>query len=81
MVQLQRMDARLDTLSIELYQVNIYVGRIAWRQAVMGGFVSETSPPPTPEASEDDDDDDAATASKDDDDGDASSSSADEMST
>ena len=29
MVQLQRMDARLDTLSIELYQVNVRVGRIA----------------------------------------------------
>ena len=29
MVQLQRMDARLDTLSTELYQVNIRVGRIA----------------------------------------------------
>ena len=29
MVQLQRMDARLDTLSIELYQVNVCVGRIA----------------------------------------------------
>ena len=30
MAQLQRMDARLDTLSIELYQVNVRVGRIAW---------------------------------------------------
>ena len=29
MAQLQRMDARLDTLSTELYQVNIHVGRIA----------------------------------------------------
>ena len=29
MVQLQRMDVRLDTLSAELYQVNIRVGRIA----------------------------------------------------
>ena len=29
MGQLQRMDARLDTLSIELYQVNVYVGHIA----------------------------------------------------
>ena len=27
--QLQRMDARLDTLSTELYQVNVHVGRIA----------------------------------------------------
>ena len=32
MAQLQRMDARLDTLSIELYQVNTCVGHIArWR--------------------------------------------------
>ena len=38
MTQLQRMDARLDTLSTELYQVNVRVGRIAWRQASMGGF-------------------------------------------
>ena len=29
MAQLQRMDARLDTLFMELYQVNIRVGRIA----------------------------------------------------
>ena len=29
MVQLQRMDARLDTFSTELYQVNIRVDRIA----------------------------------------------------
>ena len=38
MAQLQRMDACLDTLSTELYQVNIRVGRIARRQAAMGGF-------------------------------------------
>ena len=29
MTQLQRMDARLDTLSTELYQVNVRVSRIA----------------------------------------------------
>ena len=29
MAQPQRMDARLDTLSMELYQVNVHVGRIA----------------------------------------------------
>ena len=29
MAQLLRMNARLDTLSTELYQVNIHVGRIA----------------------------------------------------
>ena len=77
MAQLQRMDARLNTLSDELCQVNTCVGRIARCQAIMGGFV--TSPPPTPKASEDDDDD--ATTSDDEDDGNASSSSADEMST
>ena len=83
MAQLQRMDARLDTLSTELYQVNVRVGHIARRQASMGGFAPEATPsPPSPVAydSEDDDDDDG-----DDDDafddanGDASSS--DEMST
>ena len=81
MAQLQRMDARLDTLTTELYQVNVRVGRIARRQATMGGFASEASPPPPPPVAsdsdtEDDDDDDA---SDDDDDGDASST--DEMST
>ena len=84
MAQLQRMDARLDTLNDELCQVNTRVGRIARHQAVMGGFV--VSLPPTPKASEDededdDDDDDDATTSDDKDDGDASSSNADAMST
>ena len=65
--QLQRMDARLDTLSDELCQVNTRGGRIAQCQAIMGSFIA--SPPPTPEASDDEDD------------GDASSSSADKMST
>ena len=78
-MQLQRMDARLDAHSTELYQVNIRVGRISRRQAVMGGFAPKASPPPPPVASkaEDDDDDDS---SEDDDDGDASSSDTDEMS-
>ena len=81
MVQLQRMDACLDTLSTELYQVNIRVGRIAWRQASMGGFAPEATPsPPSLVASdskdEDDDDGDDDDAS---DNGDASST--DEMST
>ena len=40
------MDARLDTLSTKLYQVNVRVGRIARQQAIMGGFASEASPPP-----------------------------------
>ena len=86
MAQLQHMDARLDTLSMELYQVNVYVGRIARRQATMGGFASEpTSSPPHPVASDsdteddDDDDDDGDDDDASDNDGDASST--DEMST
>ena len=50
----------LDTLSTKLYQVNASVGRIAQRQATMGGFAPEASlppPPPVPSESEDDDDD------------------------
>ena len=84
MVQLQRMDSRLDTLSTELYQVNIHVGCIARRQAAMGVFAPEASPPPLSVAydskDEDDDDDDGDDddASDDNDDGDASST--DEMS-
>ena len=83
MAQFQCMDARLDTLSTELYQVTVHVGRIAWRQATMGGYAPEASPPPPPlvaSESEDEDDDDG-------DDGDASdddvgvASSTDEMST
>ena len=77
------MDARLDTLSTELYQVNVRVGRIARRQASMGDFASEASPPPPPpmasedeDENEDDGDDDDASN---DDDGDVSST--DEMST
>ena len=75
------MDAPLDTLSTELYQVNIRVGRIARRQVVMGGFAPEASPLPPPAAFEDENDDDDATTSKDDDDGDANSFGTDEMST
>ena len=55
MAQLQCMDVRLDTLSDALCQVNTRVGRIAQRQACLGGFVE--SPSPSPEASEDKDDD------------------------
>ena len=77
------MDARLDTLSTELYQVNVRVGRIARRQAIMGGFAPEASPPPPPQMafdSEDEDDNDGDdNDASDDDDGDASST--DEMST
>ena len=83
MAQLQCMDARLDTLSTELYQVNVRVGCIAQRQTSMGGFASKATPsPPSPVAStsEDEDDDDGDDDdTSDDDDGDASS--ADEKST
>ena len=80
------MDAHLDTLSTELYRVNVHVSRIARRQAAMGGFAPELTPsPPHPVASnsdvedEDDDDDDGDDDDVSDDDGDASST--DEMST
>ena len=60
------MDAHLDTLSTELYRVNIRVGHIARRQAMMGGFTLEAFPPPPPvvsdfkeEHDDDGDDDDA----------------------
>ena len=64
--------------------MNVRVGRIARRQASMGGFAPEaTLSPPSPVASasedEDDDDGDDDDDASDDDDGDASS--ADEMST
>ena len=78
MVQLQRMDARLDTLSTELYQVSVCVGRIAQRQASMGGFAPEATPPPSPVASDSEDENDDDDVS-DDVDGDASST--DKMST
>ena len=78
------MDARLDTLSMELYQVNIHVGCIARRQATIGGFAPEPTPSPphlvasdSDAAADDDDDGDDDDAS--DDDGDASS--IDKMST
>ena len=85
MAQLQRMDAHLDTLSTELYQVNVRVGCIARRQAAMGDFAPEPTPsPPHPVASDsnaknDDDDDDDDDNDASDDNGDASST--DEMST
>ena len=83
MAQLQRMDARLDTLSTELYQVNVRVDRIARRQVTMGGFAPEAtlSPPPSMASdSEDENDDDGDdNDASDDDDGDASST--DKMST
>ena len=71
------MDARLDILSMELYQVNVRVSRIARRQVAMSGFAPEPTPsPPHPVASdsdaEDDDDDDGDDNDASDDDGDAS---------
>ena len=78
MAQFQCMDACLDTLSIEMYQMNVHVGRIARRQATIGGFAPEVTPSP-PSFDSDDDDGDDDDASKDDDDGDTNST--DEMST
>ena len=81
MAQLQCMNTRLDTFSIELYQVNVCVGRIARQQATIGEFALEATPsPPPPMAfdSEDKDDDDGDDDdASNDDDGDASST--DEM--
>ena len=80
MAQFQHMDARLDTLSIEMYPMNVRVGRIARRQVTMGGFAPEATPSPTSVDSDfDDDNGDDDDASEDDDDGDASSTN--EMST
>ena len=83
MVQLQRMDTRLDTLSTKLYQVNVRVGCITRWQATMGRFAPEATPsPPPPVASDSEDKDDDYSDDDDaldDDDGDASST--DEMST
>ena len=79
MVQVQHMDTRLDTLSTELYQVNVRVGCIARWQATMGGFAPEATPSPPPPMvsdSEDEDDDDG-----DDDDDDASNDDIDASST
>ena len=78
------MDARLDTLSTKLYQVNVCVGRITRRQATMGGSAPEAFPPPPPlVASESEDDDDDGDGDEDDasDDDDGDASSTDEIST
>ena len=78
MAQLQRMDARLDTLSDEICQVNTYVSYLARRQARLGGFVE--SPSPSLEAFEVKDNDGESNNDADnDEDEDASSSSDDEM--
>ena len=80
------MDARLDTLSDELCQVSTRVGRIARRQADMGGYTMPSTPMASTDESDDSDsandaDDDDATTSDDEDDGDACSPNNDEMST
>ena len=79
------MNACLDTFSMELYQVNVRVGRIARRQASIGGFAPEATPsPPSPVASESEDDDDDDDGGDDDDasdDANGDASSSDEMST
>ena len=78
------MDARLDTLSDELCQVNTRVSRIAQRQAKMGGYTKPSTPVALADESDIDDvdnDNDNAIASNDKDDGDASSPNDDEMST
>ena len=69
------MDARLDTLSDELCQVNTRVVRMARWQACLGGFM--VSPSPSLKASEDEDDD--GDSDEDDNDEDASSSGDDTM--
>ena len=78
-MQLQRMDACLDTLSDKLRQVNTRVGRIARAQARLGGFVE--SPSPSPEASADKDDDGDFDNDDDDENEDASSPNDNELST
>ena len=83
MVQLQCMDTRLDTISTQLYQVNVRVSSIARRQGTMGGFAPEATPSPPPAMasnSEDEDDDDGDDDDASDDD-DRNASSTDEMST
>ena len=85
MAQLQHMDARLDTLSTELYQVNVRVGHIARRQASMGGFAPKATPsPPSLVASDsenEDKDDDVGDDDNASDDADGDASSINEMST
>jgi len=76
MAQFQRMDACLDTFSDELCQVNTRVGRIARRQAEMGGYTVASSPVASADKS-----DGSGSVDDDEDDGNASSSSANEMST
>ena len=78
MAQLVCMNARLDTLSNELCQVNTRVGRITWRQAIMGGFTIASSPFPLASKDESDNGSDSDDVDEDNDD---ASLSDDEMST
>ena len=75
MAQFQCMDARLDTLSDELCQVNTCVDRIPRRLARFGGFAA--SPSPYLKASTDEDSDVGANYE----DEDVSSANDDEMMT
>ena len=77
------MDARLDTLSIELYQVFVHVGRIARRQVHIGDFAPEASPPPPPPVASEskDEEDDGGDNDDASDDNDGYASSTDTMST
>ena len=83
MAQFQCMDTHLNTLSTELYQVNVHVGRIARRQATIGGFAPEATPSPHPPLASDSEDEDDDDSDDDDvsDDADGDASSTDEMST
>ena len=76
MAQLQRMDARLDTFTTKLYQVNTRIGRIARRQAHLGGFVESPSPSLVAPEEENDGADSSGTSDGDED---SSSSIDDEM--
>ena len=76
MAQLQCMDAHLDTLFTELYQVNVRVGCITRRQAAMGGFAPKPTLSPShlvtsDSDAQDDNDGDGDDNDTSDDDGDA----------
>ena len=77
MAQLVHMDARLDTFSDELYQVNTRASSITQGQAVMSVFTTSSSP--SPQASEDASDDDGFSGDDAIEDDGASSSSDEEM--
>ena len=77
MVQLQYMDAHLDTLSDDLCQANTHVSRIARRQARLDGFTASPSPSPKASTNKDSDND----ADDDNENEDASSSNDEEMTT